>query len=217
VGMCGAIVLAYAMPATAGGGGTARPVVLHTAYNAGRILSYALLGGLVGSLGLALVWLQMAGEIIAVVSGILMIIGGIAMLGFLPIPTSLSLGGNAPAVRRLHGRLLQQRTLGSKFLLGFLTPVLPCGILYAMLARAAASGATVDGALTMGVFGAGMAPALFALGAFSTLFSARVRRGAEIVAAVTIILMGVTLVLRGLHIPFLSFIPMGGMKHSCCS
>jgi sulfite exporter TauE/SafE len=141
------------------------------------------------------------------------------MLGFLSLPTTLSLSGGA--VNKLHGKLIRGSSFGSKFSLGFLTPFLPCGILYAMLAKAATAGSAVSGALTMGVFGLGMAPSLMMLGGVSSFFSARMRKRAEIIAAATIIFMGIILLLRGLHVPFVSFIPMGGLvageHHSCCS
>jgi sulfite exporter TauE/SafE len=164
---------------------------------------------------------EKVGEVVSIISGIIMILAGLAMLGLVPLPTRLSLSGNSVAVNRLHGALIREKSFLSKFSLGFLTPLLPCGLLYAMLAKAAASGSVVHGALTMAVFGIGMAPSLMLLGGFTSFFSARLRKGAETVAAVTVMLMGVILVLRGLHVPFASFIPMGGLAaeehHSCCS
>ncbi len=134
------------------------------------------------------------------------------MLGVLPLPAVVSLGGRGSLPVRLHGDLIRRQSYWSKFSLGFLTPVLPCGVLYAMLAKAAAGSAS-HGALTMIVFGVGMAPALMLLGSVSSFFSARVRQGADILAAATIILMGVILILRGLHVPFVGLIPTGGREH----
>jgi sulfite exporter TauE/SafE len=221
VGMCGAIVLAYSMPSAGAVAVSRNPLILHAAYNIGRVLSYALLGAIVGMVGITLSGFERVSEVVAIVSGTIMILAGLAMLGIVPLPTKLSFGGNSVGVGRLHGALIREKSFLSKLSLGFLTPVLPCGLLYAMLAKAAAAGSAMNGAMTMAVFGVGMAPSLMLLGGFTSFFSARVRKGAEMVAAVTIILMGVTLVLRGLHVPFLGFIPMGGTAasehHSCCS
>ena len=218
VGMCGAIVLAYSMPVAGTVAVSRNPIALHAAYNVGRILSYALLGAIVGMVGITISGFGRVSEIVAIASGAIMILAGLAMLGVLPIPATLSLGGNG--VGKLHGKLIREKSISSKFSLGFLTPVLPCGILYAMLAKAASTGSALNGAITMAVFGAGMAPSLMLLGGFTSFFSAKVRKRAEMVAAVAIMLMGITLVLRGLHVPFVSFIPMGGPAasghHSCC-
>jgi len=223
VGMCGPIVLAYSL---SGGGSTkAGPAGiglwgLHLAYNGGRFVSYALIGAVAGLLGMVFSWIQVVGEYVSLVGGVLMILAGLALLGLLPMPRAFAAGAAGRGLRTIHGALLQSRTLGSKLLLGLLTPLLPCGILWAMVVKAAATENTVQGALTMGLFALGMAPALVLVGGVSSLVSVRVRKNAERLAAVTVILMGVFLVLRGLHVPYLSW--MGGGAHggiegaSCC-
>lgn len=220
VGMCGAIVLAYSMPSMGAVAVSRNPLILHTAYNVGRVLSYALLGAIVGMIGITLSGFERVSEVIAIVSGVIMIVAGLAMLGIFPLPTKLSFGGNSVGIGRLHGALIREKSFLSKFSLGFLTPLLPCGLLYAMLAKAAAAGSIANGAMTMAVFGAGMAPSLLLIGSLSSFFSAKIRKRAEMVAAAAIIFMGIILVLRGLHVPFLGFVPMGsvgGVEHSCCS
>jgi sulfite exporter TauE/SafE len=222
VGMCGAIVLAYATTPTLYDGAVAlhrNPLGLHAAYNGGRILSYALLGALAGLVGMSLSAFAQVASAVAVASGLVMIVAGISMLGLLPFRTTVSLGGGGSWIGRLHGKLLRGKGPGATFSLGFLTPVLPCGLVYAMLARAAAAGTVTDGALTMAVFGAGMAPSLMLLGSVSTFFTARTRRQAERVASAAILLMGVVLVLRGFGVGFLEFLPIGTtgvMDPACC-
>ncbi len=216
--MCGAIVLAYSSQR----GGTiavqsnTRSFFLHLAYNAGRILSYALLGAVVGYVGMTIGWFEEAGEYFSVIGGIIMVVAGIAMLGIIPISPRLSLLGSNKSVSKVHGELLIERTVGSKLALGFLTPLLPCGILYAMLAKAATTGNALNGAMTMGLFAIGMAPALILLGGVSSFFSTRMRKGAEQIAAVMIILMGLILILRGFHVPYLSWMS-GETKCSKCA
>lgn len=226
VGMCGPIVLAYTM--SAGGAGAEKPsgfslFGLHLAYNGGRIISYGLIGALAGLLGMVFSWVQVVGEYVSVVGGVVMILAGLALLGLLPLPRSFSSGVAGRGVAKLHGALLRTRSLGSKMLLGLLTPLLPCGILWAMVIKAAATHDTLEGALTMVLFAVGMAPALVLVGGLSSFFSARVRKNAERLAAVTVILMGVFLILRGLHVPYLSWLGMGGSHagvegaECCCS
>jgi uncharacterized protein len=214
--MCGAIVLAYSVPTANVAPIKINLIKLHAAYNGGRIISYALLGGIVGMLGMTLSGFEKVAEIVSVLSGVIMIIAGCAMLGILPLPATLSFGRNTFGIGKVHGMLIRGKSTFSKFSLGFLTPVLPCGLLYGMLAKAATAGSAVNGALTMGVFGIGMAPSLMLLGGCTSFFSMKVRKGAEKLAALTIVLMGIILVLRGLHVPFLGFIPLGGLHQSCC-
>jgi sulfite exporter TauE/SafE len=151
-------------------------------------------------------WIEEAGEYFSIIGGIIMVIAGVAMLGIIPVSPRLSLLGSNKSVSKVQGELLLERTVGSKLALGFLTPLLPCGILYAMLAKAATTGNVLNGAVTMGLFAVGMAPSLILLGGVSSFFSARMRKGTEQVAAIMIILMGVILILRGFHVPYLSWL-----------
>lgn len=205
--MCGAIVLAYSTQHNSQlvAKNTLNGFLRDIAYNGGRIFSYSLLGAAVGFAGMMIGWIQEVSEYFSVIMGIIMVIAGIAMLGIIPISPRLSLLISKSSITKIQSELLLERTVGSKLALGFLTPLLPCGILYAMLAKAASAGNALNGALTMGVFAIGMAPSLMLLGYMSSFFSARMRKGAEQFAAIMIILMGVILILRGFHVPYLSW------------
>lgn len=211
LGMCGPIVLAYSVAEgveqrAAGSKKRVGAVMLHAAYNGGRIFSYALLGALAGLVGLTFSSLNVVTETVAVVGGVIMLLAGLSMYGLLPLPTQWLPDNASSLLRRLHRVLLLKRTFTSKFSLGLLTPLLPCGILYAMVAKAATVGSVAGGAFTLAVFGAGMAPALGLMGSFSSFFSLRLRKGVQQLAAATIALMGVILILRGLHVPYLSWL-----------
>ncbi len=217
VGMCGAIVLAYSVQPISETISTHKQngFLLHTAYNGGRILSYAVLGAVAGIIGMTFSWIEQIGQYVSMIGGGIMIISGFALLGFIPITTRISLGSSI--FRKLQASLLHKKTIHSKLLLGFLTPLLPCGILYAILAKAAATGNAIGGAITMSLFSIGMAPSLMLLGSVSSFFSSRVRKGAEQLAAIAIIIMGIILILRGLHIPFLSIFTNEANGTSCCT
>ena len=208
VGMCGPIVLAYS---TFGGAGNrAGMFTLHAAYNGGRILSYTLMGAVVGLAGTALGSLKVTGEYVSIIGGAAMILFGFGMLGLVFYPGQNTSGGPSGIIRKFYGALLKKNTMGSKISLGFLTPLLPCGMLYAMFIKAMAAGTAARGAITMAVFGIGMAPSLILIGSLSSVLSTRMRRGAEQLAAVTIILMGVILIMRGLHVPYLAWLTGAG-------
>jgi uncharacterized protein len=216
IGMCGPIVLAYSLSAGAGTATAARGGIfrLHAAYNCGRILACVILGTVAGLVGMAFSSIRTAGEYVSLVGGAIMIVGGILLLGMIPLPAALTKGSAVKGPARLFGSLLKSPTILSKLALGLLTPLLPCGILYAVVVKAAATQHAGYGALTMLLFAVGMAPALIAVGSLSSLFSARIRRSAEKLAAVTIILLGIILLMRGLGISYLSWLTGGG--GSCC-
>jgi len=219
VQMCGPIVLSYSVAIESlqkGGTGSSTAGLLpnHLAYNAGRILTYSLLGAIAGVAGGALGLVgRLAGfsHGLAIVSGAVMIAVGISMLGIvrttllgsrlLQIPSSLL---------KRAGRLLSTPGCGSRFLLGLMLGFLPCGLIYAALLKAVATGSALAGAATMLAFGLGTAGALLALGIFSSAVRMRLNRWGGQLAAVGVTLLGVLLVWRGIMPEMLM---MGGHMH----
>ncbi len=110
---------------------------------------------------------------------------------------------------RTYGALLASPTIESKFYIGMLTPLLPCGLLYSAFIIAAASGSALHGAETMALFGIGIVPSLVIVGFVSTYFRFRLRSWGDRLAAFTIVLMGIMMLMRGLGLP-LPWMVMGG-------
>lgn len=159
VGMCGPLMLAAAT-----GGGWKNPLI----YQAGRLSTYLLLGGLLGGLGLGMQLWNAQGAI-AAISGMLLIV--LAMLRLDP--------GNMlqrwPAYNRFQVRVrtwmsvaLQKRGLGGQFTLGVCNGLLPCGLVYLAIIAAANAGTPLAGATFMLAFGLGTLPLLVA-----TLFAGK--------------------------------------------
>ncbi len=206
VQMCGPIVLSYSVAldqAKATTGRSASALLLgHLAYNAGRILTYAALGSLAGMAGhtVGLIGrLAGFGSVLAIVGGVLMLIAGLVMLGL--FPAAQSVGGSLFRITsgflRPLARLIASATAGSRFLLGLALGLLPCGLLYAALLRALATGSAFWGAATMAAFGAGTAGALLAVGIFSSAIRGRISRWGTQLAAVSVMVMGALLIVRG--------------------
>jgi len=218
IGMCGPIVLAYSIAGNRAGGSRAAAGVLglHGAYNGGRLISYSVLGAIAGFAGMIFGSLRVIGDYVSLVGGVLLILSGIALLKVIPVPARLTSGLAGTGVAKVHGALLRSRSFRSKLALGLLTPLLPCGVLYAVVVKAAATASVWTGALTMALFALGMAPALVLVGSLSSIFSAKARKSAERLAAVTVILMGIVLLLRGLHVPYLSWLNLGHGGEGAC-
>ncbi len=197
VGMCGPIVLAYSAATGAGAGNRLWP--LHLAYNAGRIVSYTALGAVVGIAGAALGSIQVFGGYFSIACGVLMVVGGLAILGLIYSPAAFFDSLIPRSLKKYLGGLLGRQTLSTKFLIGALTPLLPCGILYSMLIKAMGTGSAAAGACTMAFFALGMTPTLVLAGAASSLLTAGLRKWGEQLAALTVILLGLALIFRGLQ------------------
>jgi len=204
VQMCGPIVLSYSVSVSElTKDMSPAPVLLrnHLAYNAGRILTYAALGALAGIAGGTLGLLgRLAGfaHVGAIVAGVLMIVVGISMLGIIPSTVLANRLFRIPSVfLRRAGRLLSAPGSGNRFALGLALGFLPCGLIYAALLKAMATGSALTGAATMLAFGLGTAGALLALGMFSSAIRISLNRWGSQLAAAGVTLMGIVLIWRG--------------------
>lgn len=189
VGMCGGIVAAISMQLP----GQGTRFSYHFAYNAGRILSYAVAGGLAGALGASTLLLQgmwPAQQVLYVLANLMLVALGLYLAGLWQAVTQIErLGGLLwRRIQPLSKSLLPVRNPAQAFLLGTLWGWLPCGLVYSVLISALASGSTVSGAATMLAFGLGTLPNLIAMGLFAQQLQALtkniwVRRAAGMLVA----------------------------------
>jgi hypothetical protein len=161
LGMCGGIVGMLGVRQTPGIRGFATLLAAH----AGRIGGYALAGAAVGFAGAAAAGgvLGMQGlAALRIAAGVLVILIGLQLLLARPLLRGLERAGAkvwrlvAPLVRGL----LPPRTPSRAVLVGALWGFLPCGLVYAQLSVAAASGGASNGALVMVAFGLGTSASL---------------------------------------------------------
>ncbi|MCS6916149.1 MAG: sulfite exporter TauE/SafE family protein [Chitinophagales bacterium] len=169
-------------------------------YHAGRLLSYTLLGLLAGGLP---AWVGLAShqQWLSIASGLLLV--AVALAG------SRWRGRKWIAVHRLVNRLSAwalrcsgwQRLIG----MGMVNGLLPCGLVYAALAVAAAGGNALTGAAVMLLFGIGTLPVLLAMTLTSGMLPVR-RWWRPSTLRLLTLAAGLLLVLRGmnLNIPLLS-------------
>jgi len=209
VGMCGAIVMGYSTQSDLVGARFSAGLAAHTAYNSGRVLSYTLLGGIFGLLGSGITILRGMGDGFSMLTGALRVVWGISLLKIIPAFSSraeLRLDEEPRnfffrLYRKFFGGLVGRPGLESKFYVGFLTPLLPCGLLYSMFIKAAGSASVIHGAATMFLFGMGIVPALAITGFAGSYFGQRLRVWGDKLAAVMILLMGAVMIARALGIP----------------
>jgi sulfite exporter TauE/SafE len=173
-------------------------------YHLGRVLVYALLGGLAGVIGHGITLFTWQRSV-AIAGGTLMV-----LLAVVPKITH-RIGMPEPLrkpIDEARSGLYRKLKSGHLFTwvgLGALNGLLPCGPLYIALAGALAAGTWQGGALFMMLFGLGTAVALSALHFVRDKAQPFTRRLAPVLTWATAI-VGILLVLRGLDlgIPFLS-------------
>lgn len=142
-------------------------VRLVIAYNVGRIGSYAVFGAMIGVLSLGLRHaLGDAQVLLRVAAGFFTIALGLRLSGLLPGSRWIErlLVSIWRRVSPLAGRLVPVTSVPRALALGALWGWVPCGMVYAALALATASGNPIVGASWMAAFGAGTLPAMVLTG-----------------------------------------------------
>ena len=169
----------------------------HLYFNAGRLMSYAVLGAAIGALGSALMLSQEANGIIVIAVSVLMVVLGLQMLRLFPRFRLLPLAASKRLSHRIH-ELAAQDAKGGAFLLGAATFFLPCGFTQALQLYVLAQGDALTGALVMLSFALGTLPALLSLSALASLAKASVQRHFLKFAGVAVVLLGLFNIQNGL-------------------
>lgn len=197
VAMCGGINLSQCVPnvsiksekKTA----NLRPGIL---YNAGRVISYTIIGGVVGALGSVVSFSGTAKGIVAVMAGVFMVIMGLNMLNLFPWLRKFN-----PRMPKIFARKInEQKKSNSPLYVGLLNGLMPCGPLQAMQLYALSTGDPVQGALSMLAFSLGTVPLMFGLGAISSLLSKKFTSKMMTASAVLVLILGVFMFSNGVSL-----------------
>ncbi|MDH3351733.1 MAG: sulfite exporter TauE/SafE family protein [Gammaproteobacteria bacterium] len=192
LGMCAGISGLFAVNSTVATLRRELPFAL--TYNLGRVLSYSLLGAIVGVFGGVIV------EASPAVAGVIRIFGGIVIsLVGLKVAFDLRylnaierMGATlwsriSPAARNLVPVTSLPRALG----LGLIWGWLPCGLVYSVLLIAATSANAANGAMIMIAFGLGTMPAMVMTGLGAAKLSQLMRRrGTRLGLGLLIVVLG---------------------------
>lgn len=200
IGMCGGFAMILGMTSRGRWGGLGRQL----AYSAGRIFTYSVLGCVAGLIGDRVVRLGLAsgaariGASLCVLAGLFLIVEGLKSAGvfWLRKPVAGSSCGGCLASPLFH-QFLRGDGLQNAFLGGLLTGFLPCGLVYAFLALAAARAHPLEGLAVMSAFGLGTVPLMVAAGIGSTLLSIVGRNRLLKAAAWCVVVTGLLTIVRG--------------------
>jgi len=200
--MCGNMVLSYAVKGSEEGP-LVRRMAPHFAYHSAKILSYTLVGLLLGSIGAFIT--QGARSWVSVVAGVYMVLLGLNMTGKFPVLARLT----PRPPRFLMTVLMKLRKKSSKdanegessittpVTFGLMTGLMPCGPLQAAQVAAAGAGSTFAGGAAMLGFGLGTIPLMLGYGAAASFLSGRFKKNMAVAGAVVIIVLGVVMINRG--------------------
>lgn len=200
IGMCGGFIVAYSSTKIDASMSRGAQLLRHSAYNLGRVSSYAILGMIFGGLGsLFLITPQLHGTLF-LFAGALMIITALGMFGLSSLLHTLERGfSNFSLFKTLFSRLIKSKSIGSFFALGVMNGFFPCGFVFFFAAKAAASASILTGGLVMAAFGLATVPTLLALGQSVSFFKEiAFRQTMNRIAALAILIYGLYSVYYGL-------------------
>ncbi|MBR3430403.1 MAG: sulfite exporter TauE/SafE family protein [Clostridia bacterium] len=201
VAMCGGINLAQSAGAVQAGNKVSWANLL---YNGGRLISYTVLGGIVGAIGSVFrlsIPVQAAIQILAAVFMALM------SLNLLDID---SLQGWFPTLpNSLRNRLMRHETRSSLYI-GLLNGLMPCGPLQAMQIYALSTGSWQTGAQSMLFFCLGTTPLMLGFGLVSGTLNRRFAKPMRIASGVLILIMGMSMLINGLSLAGIPLRPLTG-------
>ena len=209
IGMCGGIAISQCVKkdeneAEGSSSKSHRWLVPSLLYNLGRVISYTIVGGIVGGLGHIISFSGMLKGIIPIIGGLFMIIMAINLLGIFPVLRRLNI--------RMPYFIAKKITKGNNYspaIVGLLSGLMPCGPLQIVQLYALGTKSVVFGALSMFFFSVGTVPVLFIFGAINTIISKKFSKVILKVSAGLVLVLGVVMIGRGLALYGVSI----GMHH----
>jgi sulfite exporter TauE/SafE/copper chaperone CopZ/plastocyanin domain-containing protein len=217
--MCGGINLSQCIPSpgTPERGQVLRPSAL---YNAGRVVSYTLVGIIVGALGSVITLSGRFQGAVQLAAGVFMMIMGINMLGIFPALRRFNPRMPGIFARKIEaltasvsGTVSSQRQKPrgkNPLVVGLLNGLMPCGPLQAMQLYALSTGSPVTGGISMFLFSLGTVPLMFGIGALSsalsTVFGNRAfTRRVMKAGAILVTVLGMTMFTNGWNLSGFNF------------
>jgi sulfite exporter TauE/SafE len=206
LGMCGPIVISLSLNLRGRGA-----FVPHLLYNGGRIITYALLGGIMGATGsFTLVTASIASlqKTVLVFAGIIIIVMGLAMAGWLPFGSIFGDHYNPEGLlSRGFRKLSKTKSTATYYPLGMLLGLLPCGPVYTALIAAARAGMEAQSAFKgsligsglMLSFGLGTVPSLLLVAKLSDLGWLKRRDIIYKLSSVFMVILGIYFVVKGIR------------------
>ncbi len=168
IAMCGGINLSQCIPSGKDeSGNESRAIMPSLLYNTGRVISYTVIGFLLGGISLILTGGSETGiplilqGILKIIAGLFMVIMGINMLGVIPVLRKFQI--RFP--NKLANKIIRRKIIEKQpFFVGLLNGLMPCGPMQSMQIIVLGSGNPVSGAFAMLMFSLGTVPLMLGFG-----------------------------------------------------
>lgn len=198
IGMCGGIAISQCVKREESnmkkdmGYKTFRPSLL---YNSGRIVSYTLMGAVVGEFGQIISLSGIFAGIIPIIGGIFMVIMAVNILGIFPLLRKMNLSMPLFAARKIYGK-----NNYSPLVIGLFTGLMPCAPLQIVQLYALGTRSIFLGAESMFFFSIGTVPVVFAFGVINTVINKKFSKILLKASGVLVLVLGIVMIGRGLSL-----------------
>lgn len=152
-------------------------------YNCGRIISYTVIGGIVGFVGKVISFNNIIIGIVIIIASVIMLLMSLTMLNVIKFRFSF-------IKYKFNNR--------SPFIIGLLNGLIPCGPLQAMQVYALSTGSVLKGALSMMLFGLGTVPLMLFTGIIFSSVKGKTKILINKIASVLILILSLVMLNRGL-------------------
>lgn len=209
IGMCGGLVVAYSASGIdkhkekiSGNGKYCVPAnknsfAPHLQYNTGRLISYTVIGAILGSIGSFFAINPSFTGTVILIAGVFMILMGLSFIKDWAVLDKIKLRTPQFIARFLYNQKHSKKRKGP-FLVGLLNGFMPCGPLQAMQLYALTSGSFFRGGMSMAVYALGTIPLMFGFGTVITSIGQRHMKKIFKFSGALIIILGLFMANRGL-------------------
>jgi uncharacterized protein len=196
MGMCSPLAMAVA---------NLSPTVIlnRILYNAGRVLTYGVLGSIVSTVGLAFPLIKFQ-NLLSILLGIALLVIGISGVSAIRIPVvTTTLARLNIILKKLFSGFLQDKNHRSTFILGSLNGLLPCGLSFLALTYCITLAKPWDGFGFMLLFGLGTLPVMLGFTSVFNWLILRLHVTSQRLTTSLMIVSGVLLIVRVfiIHVP----------------
>lgn len=200
--MCGGINLPQCIPSGISSQeniSKAKIIMPSFLYNAGRVISYSVIGFLLGGIGMLLTGGSEVGVplllqgILKISAGLFMVIMGINMLGIFPFLRRLQIRFPKKSVIKINQKKITEKR---PFFVGLLNGLMPCGPMQSMQIIALGSGNPVLGATAMLMFSLGTVPLMLGLGSLVSALGKKYTKAVMQTGCILVVVLGLAMFCR---------------------
>lgn len=188
IAMCGGINLSQCMREDK------NSLLPSSLYNLGRIVSYTIIGGIVGTIGSVISFSGRMQGAVQLFAGVFMVIMGLNMFGGIPWLRKF----NLTMPKQITKMAIRKKGSKSPFIVGLANGLMPCGPLQSMQLYALSTGSMLGGAFSMFLFSIGTVPLMFLLGLLSAVLNKKSAGKIVKFGAVLVVILGVSMFHNGL-------------------